>query len=291
MKPILFSFPEDNNLSQSLLRSDKFEPGHFNIHHFPDSETLVSIQTPVHGKNVYLLCSLNKPDEKSIALMFFAQNARYLGALSVTLIAPYLSYMRQDKRFHDGEALTSQIFASFISSYFDRLITIDPHLHRYKSMNDIYTIPVTVLHAAKEISSWIHNNIESPLLIGPDEESSQWVRDIATWANAKYTVFSKQRYNDTYVEISTSEIDKRSISTPVLVDDIISTGNTMIETIKNLKDQKLYAPVCIGIHAIFSGNSFDELKKSGAGQIVTCNTIFHASNEIDMGALILTAIT
>ena len=95
--------------------------------------------------------------------MFFANLAREFGAKKVGLIAPYLGYMRQDKRFHQGEAITSNIFAEFLSKQVDWLITIDPHLHRHKSLSEIYSIPAQALHAIALIANWVKANVKNPL--------------------------------------------------------------------------------------------------------------------------------
>lgn len=282
---ILFIFPGNEALGNLLLEKQGFIRGDMNLHRFPDGETLVTIHSDISGQDVTVLCTLDRPDEKIADLMFFAETARELGAKSIKLMAPYLGYMRQDKRFHKGEAVTSNIFAAFLSRYFDGLVTIDPHLHRHKDMAEIYKISVTVLHAADAIAAWIRDNIEKPVLIGPDEESRQWVAEIAGKANAPYMILTKMRHSDTNVEISIPRIENYKNHTPVLVDDIISTARTMMETVKHLRALNMNSPICIGIHAVFSGDAYESLKTSGAGKIVTCNTIPHPTNEIDISFL------
>jgi ribose-phosphate pyrophosphokinase len=221
-----------------------------------------------------------------MTIMFFAQTAKELGAKSVDLIAPYLGYMRQDKRFHEGEAITSNIFAAFLSQHFDNLITVDPHLHRHKAMNEIYTIPAKVVHAADAIADWIKDHVENPVLIGPDEESDQWVSDVAQRAGAAYTVLTKTRHGDKDVEVSVPDVDQYKDHTPVLVDDIISTARTMIAAAGHLKEAGMKPPVCIGVHAVFAGDGYEALQQAGAGKIVTCNTIPHETNDIDLSRLL-----
>ncbi len=198
--------------------------------------------------------------------------------------------MRQDKRFHQGEAITSKVFAKFLSAQFDWLITIDPHLHRHKSLDEIYTIPYKVLHAADTIADWVQQNVKQPLIIGPDEESEQWVKQVADRANAPYEVLQKQRYGDELVEISLPHTEQYHSHAPVLVDDIISTAATMMETVKHLHNSGMQQVVCIGVHAIFANDAYDHLKGLGVDKIVTCNTIQHTSNEIDISTIITTAI-
>lgn len=283
---LLFAYPGNEDLAASLVKDTDFELGAIDIHHFPDGESLVQLKTDVKGNDVVLLCSLDHPDSKAMSLLFFAQTAKELGAKSVGLITPYLGYMRQDKRFYEGEAITSHIFAAFLSQHFDSLITVDPHLHRHKAMKEIYTIPAHIIHAADAIAEWIKDTVKNPVLIGPDEESHQWVSDVAARAGAPYTILTKTRHGDRHVEVSVPDIDHYKDHTPVLVDDIISTARTMIETVKHLKAVGMNPPVCIGVHAVFAGDGYEALKAAGAVNIVTCNTILHPSNEIDLSRLL-----
>ncbi|WP_413998800.1 ribose-phosphate pyrophosphokinase [Flavobacterium sp. W1B] len=287
MKKLFFALPGNEKLMDLLLQKQDGEKGKVEIHQFPDGETYVRILSDVKDKEVILVCTLHEPDSKLLAVYFLAKTAKELGAKSISLVAPYLAYMRQDKVFNPGEALSSTYFARLISSFIDTLITIDPHLHRRSSLSEIYTIPTRLGHAADHISTWIKNNIDRPLLIGPDSESEQWVSEIAKNAEAPYVVLTKIRHDDVNVTVSVPHVDKYKEYTPILIDDIISTGHTMIETIKHLKIVGMKPPICIGIHAVFAGNSFEEIKNSGAKEIISCNTIPHESNRIDISDLLI----
>ena len=287
---IIFAFSPQENLAKTLAKKMGYELGSLTFRHFPDGESYIKINSNVKNKKVILLCGLEKADEKIMALMFFTQTAKELGALEIGLVAPYLGYMRMDKRFNEGEAITSNIFAKFLSKEINYLITIDPHLHRHKSLEEIYSITCKTLHAKDAIAVWIKENIANPLLIGPDEESEQWVKKIAEKSGAPFVILQKIRRGDKEVEISIPQIEKYQNHSPVLIDDIISTAKTMIETVKHLKNLKTKAPICIAIHAVFSGDAFAELQKSGAEKIFSCNTIVHPSNTIDIAPLLVEAI-
>lgn len=198
--------------------------------------------------------------------------------------------MRQDKQFNPGEGVTSKYFAALLSHYFDWLITVDPHLHRLHSLSEIYSMPTVVLHAIDPIADWIKKHVEKPILIGPDQESKQWVANVAQKTNAPFIVLEKIRKGDRAVEVSLPQIEQYKNHTPVLIDDIISTARTMIETIKHLKNLHMPSPICIGVHAIFAGNAYEDLLKAGASKIVTCNTIKHPSNGIDLSELVAKSI-
>jgi ribose-phosphate pyrophosphokinase len=286
MTPLLFAFPGNERLASILAPLIGAETGQAMLRHFPDGESYWRYDTPVAGRNVALLCTLDRPDGKALALMFAAAAAHELKAARVGVIAPYLAYMRQDHRFHPGEAVTSGTFAKIVSSEIDWLVTVDPHLHRRSSLNEIYSVPARALHAAPLIAQWIRDNVDKPLLIGPDRESEQWVAAVARGADAPHIVLRKIRRGDRQVEVSVPDLTQWSERAPVLVDDIISTGQTMIVTLKHLKDKGLPPPVCIGVHGIFAGNALDELMQAGAARVVTTNTISHGTNGIDVSDLL-----
>ncbi len=287
MKPILFSLFDSSEIAKRLKESLQVEEGDVTLHRFPDSEWYVKINSEVKNRSLIVVDSLNQPDEKILPLLFFAKTAKELGAKKVGLIAPYLSYLRQDKRFHQGEGITSRYFAELLSTSFDWLMTIDPHLHRYNSLDEVYSIPTFVLHATSNISRWITSHINKPVLIGPDMESQQWVADIAEKGDFPYVILEKKRRGDKEVAISMPTIPKLEFSTAVLVDDIISTARTMVETVKHLQDLGVKSVTCIGVHALFAEDAYSLLSEMEGTQIITCNTVSHITNAIDVSDLIV----
>jgi len=281
-KPLLVAFPESAHLVDGLLAALDLELARITFRQFPDGETYLRYETSPRSREVVLLCSLDRPDDKVLPLIFAAAAARDLGAASAGLICPYLAYMRQDRSFQPGEAVTSTYFARLLSREIDWLVTVDPHLHRRSSLSEIYTVPALALHAAPLISQWIKASVERPLLIGPDAESAQWMAAVAQEAGAPHIVLEKTRHGDREVEVSVLDVARWRDHTSVLVDDIISTARTMIETVGHLKRAGMRPPICIGVHGIFAGNAYADLRKAGAARIVTLNTVRHESNAIDV---------
>jgi ribose-phosphate pyrophosphokinase len=283
MNQTVFTLPDSESLAAGLAKQLNAETGRLILRRFPDDESYVRVESHVEGKTAIVVASLREPDDKFLPLVFLAAALKDLGAKKIILVAPYLAYMRQDRRFKKGEAVTSVCFARLVSEWFDALVTVDPHLHRLTSLDEIYTIPSVVPHAAPLISNWISENIENPLLVGPDSESEQWVKSVAEGAGgAPYVVLEKVRRGDRDVEISIPHVARWREKTPVLVDDIISTARTMVETVKHLKRAGMPAPVCIGVHAVFAGNAYDDLLAAGARSVHTCDTIPHQSNAISV---------
>lgn len=287
MNTIIFALSGNETLAASIAGQLRIEKGDAVVRHFPDDETFVRVDTDVKEKDVLLVCTLDRPDKKLLPLYFLSQTLKELGARKIALIAPYLAYMRQDKRFNPGEAITSELFAKLVSGFVDRIVTIDPHLHRRSSLSEIYSVPTTVVHAAPLISDWIRNNVPNALLVGPDSESEQWVSVVAKEAHAPFVVLQKIRHGDKDVEVSVPQVDQYKNHIPVLVDDIISTARTMIETVGHLRMAGMKAPVCVGVHGIFAGEAFIELLRAGADRVITTNSIIHPSNRIEIAELVL----
>jgi len=259
------------------------------VRQFPDGELYVRIDGDVQGQDVVIVGSLHAPGDKFLLIAFLAGTARDLGARRVGLVAPYLSYLRQDSRFKTGEGVTATYFARLLSQVVDWLVTVDPHLHRLDSLAHVYAIPTTIARAAPAIAAYIATKIDRPVLVGPDAESVQWVSAVAAGCDAPYVILEKTRRGDRDVSISMPD-QAWNGHTPVLIDDIVSTGKTMVEATRQLRAAGSAPPVCIAIHAVFADAVNDELMLAGARGIVTCDTIPHATNQIGVADSIADAV-
>jgi len=286
---LVLPLPGNERLARQLASIGGWELGGIESRRFPDGETLVRIHADVSGKSCTLICSLARPDRDFLQLIFAADAVRELGAREVILVAPYLAYMRQDQRFQPGEAVTSRTFSRLVSSTFDRLVTVDPHLHRYPALSALYTIPTDTLHAAPLLADWIANAVKKPLLVGPDEESEQWVSSIAGRIGAPHAVFRKVRRGDRDVDIELPDLSAWRDHEPVLVDDIASSGRTLIEAARKLSLKGFSLPVAAVVHAIFAEDSYRHLA-AVCDRIVSADSVEHESNAIELAPLIANAL-
>lgn len=287
-KTLLFTL-EPHPLQQKLCDQLGLEPGQLELRRFPDGESYIRITTPVNGAHCIVLADLSRPDSKYLAHVFLFETLRELGAKSVGLVAPYLCYMRQDRRFVDGEAVTSRLFARSLSSHIDWLVTVDPHLHRYQSLDEIYRIPTKVVQGAPALAGWLQGQ-DNVLLVGPDAESEQWVSSIAQASGHPYVIGAKQRLGDRRVEVTLPDISRYRGWKAVIIDDVISSGRTIGECVKALKAQGADTIVCAAVHGIFAEASDRYLLGTGLKALVTTNTIPHSTNEIDVSALLTSPI-
>jgi ribose-phosphate pyrophosphokinase len=198
--------------------------------------------------------------------------------------------MRQDRAFHEGETASAVHFARLLSASVDWLVTVEPHLHRIASLDAIYSIPVRAVRVSEEIASWVGREVSHGVVVGPDAESRQWARAVAIAAGLPFVILEKRRIAGDRVEVSVPHIEEWPGRTPVLVDDVIATGRTMLETVRHLQQVGAPPPVCVAVHALFAGDAYAELRRAGVARVVTTTTIPHESNAIDVSPSIARAV-
>ncbi len=281
----VYACPGNEALAAALVRPPDRSGGVLQWHRFPDGETRVTVVTPPE-RDACLVCTLADPDPKVMPLLLSAAALREQGADRVGLVAPYLAYLRQDASFHPGEAVSARHFGALLGGHFDWLVTVDPHLHRLRDLAEVFPRPLRCLHAAPLLRQWIKANVPAPFLIGPDAESAQWVAAVAAELGAPWTHLVKRRLGDREVQVTLRDTPAAPGRQPVLVDDIISTGHTLVEAARTLQARGFGAPVCVAVHGLFSGDARQALRQAGFGRIVVTNTVPQPESLIDVAPLL-----
>ncbi|HAJ91931.1 MAG TPA: phosphoribosylpyrophosphate synthetase [Gammaproteobacteria bacterium] len=286
---LVIGFPDYRKAAQRLARAAGMPYADALIHHFPDGET--RLRLPELLPEYIVLCrALDHPNSKLLELVLAAATARELGARHITLVAPYLCYMRQDKAFHPGEAVSQRIVGTLLSQWIDALITVDSHLHRVHQLQDAVPVnPAINLSATAVMSAFIGKQLDTPFLVGPDEESEQWVAAIARDRDLDYCIAHKQRFGDKQVRVSLPKADYRNRHI-VLVDDVASTGHTLEAATLALA---AFDPASISVlvtHALFAGDAQARLRRAGVSHIWSTDAIPHASNALHLDHLLAGAL-
>jgi len=292
VKRLIYALPGNEDFADLLALRGNWERRPLMVHRFPDGESLVTVAEPEPDAEALLVCTLNHPDPKLLPLLMAADTLHELGAVRVILVAPYLAYMRQDVRFHPGEAVSSRILAGLLDAHFDTVITIEPHLHRHASLAEAGLRHGFVASAAPAIAAWISNHVRDPVIIGPDEESRQWATQIAHLIRVPVAIASKQRNDDAHVTVRLpNEVGALcKHRTPVLVDDIISSGHTMTECTHQLARLGLHPPLCVAVHGLLGATARERILAAGAVRIVTTNSIDCPYARIDISGSLAEAI-
>jgi ribose-phosphate pyrophosphokinase len=282
---VVLSFDDYEKQSHKLAESLGVACQIIQRHRFPDGENKLTLpaQLPEH---VIICRSLNQPNEKLIELLLAAKTARQLGVKTLTLVAPYLCYMRQDIAFHDGEAVSQTIVGSFLAELFDNIITVDPHLHRIQRLEQaIPTKNAVSLSATALMATFLQERFKNPVLLAPDSEAQQWVKAVAEPNAWEYGVCNKIRSGDRKVEITLPDINLSGRAV-IIVDDVASSGQTLAVAIKQCLSKRATHVDVLVTHALFGGDAKQCLIDAGVRNIWSTDSVNHESNVITLHGLL-----
>ena len=286
---MLLYFADEQASAERIAQAGKLELMQIERHRFPDGELKLRLPEPL-PQRVVLLRTLAQPNEKLLELLLVAQTARGLGAEHLTLLAPYLAYMRQDIAFQPGEAISQRIVGQFLATLFDAVITVDPHLHRVATLHEALPASNTlVLSGAPLLSDLIAAHRSAALLVGPDEESAQWVARAAARHGLEYAVCRKLRHGDrsVHIELQHCKLAGRHV---VLLDDVASTGHTLAEAAALLLAAGAASVDVAVTHALFDAGALALLMAAGVSQIWSTDCIEHSSNAVSMAPVLASAL-
>ncbi|MCM2341062.1 ribose-phosphate diphosphokinase [Rhodoferax sp.] len=286
---MLLYFEDELNSATRLAQAAQRTAIMVERHRFPDGEIKLRLPDALPAQ-VLILRTLNDPNDKLIELLLAAQTARTLGAKHLTLVAPYLAYMRQDMAFRPGEAISQRIVGKFIADLFDAVITVDPHLHRVATLQQ--AVPVAhavVLSGAPLLSDWIAARRQRPLLIGPDEESAQWVALAAQRHAFDHAVCRKVRHGDRDVDVALPNVALAGRQV-VLLDDVASTGHSVARAAQLLLAAGAASVDVAVTHALFSGKALQVMQDAGIGEVWSTDCVIHPSNAVCMANALAAAI-
>ncbi len=286
---LILAFPDYLSQAQRLAARLDIDLAEAVLHHFPDAESLIRLP-PSLPDHLIICRSLNQPNDKLIELLLCATTARELGAKRLTLVAPYLSYMRQDIANQPGEAVSQRIIGKLLANLFDDVLTVDPHLHRISSLTQAIPLKNAIsLTAAEDIGIFLKQQFKHALLLGPDSESEQWVAAIAKDIGFDYAIADKNRLGDQQVTMTLP--DRDFCSRPVIiVDDMASTGRTLTKAAALLQAAGCKDIYAVVTHALFCGDAYEHILKAGVKTIWSTDSIDHPSSCIKLDRLLAGAI-
>jgi ribose-phosphate pyrophosphokinase len=250
-------------------------------HRFPDGEMRLRLPAELPDR-VVLWRGLQQPNEKLVEVLLAAQTARRLGANHLTLVSPYLAYMRQDIEFNPGEAISQRIVGGFLAGLFDAIITIDPHLHRVATLHEAMPVKDAIaLSGAPLLADHIATQRQNPLLMGPDEEALQWVALAAQRHGWDHAVCRKTRHGDCEVDIELPDVPVAGREV-VLMDDVASSGHTLARAAVKLRAAGARSVDVAVTHALFAPGAVQLVRSSGVGEIWSTDCISHPSNAVSI---------
>lgn len=275
----------------SLLEA---EIGSLEVEKFPDGELYIRVDSEVEGKTVVYINSLQRrPNESIVETLYTLDLIRDLGAREVHAVIPYMAYARQDSRFKPGEAISIYSLGKLFNSVrVDYLYTVDMHLHRVKDPSKLFGSNFENLTGVRELARHVreHFRLENLVVVGPDEESEQWAKIMAEeLGGVEYSVLEKKRVGPEDVEIRVRGVDVRGKNV-VVVDDIISTGGTIVECVKSLRKLGAKEVIVTCIHPILVGRAYNKLLRLRLLDLIGTDTVLSPISKVSVAPPIVSAI-
>jgi ribose-phosphate pyrophosphokinase len=286
---ILLYFDEEHAAASRLADASGLAFSKVERHRFPDGEIKLRLPDTL-PERVVVLRTLDHPNEKLVELLLTARTARTLGARHLTLVAPYLAYMRQDIAFRPGEAVSQRIVGRFLADLFDAVITVDPHLHRVATLAEaVPALQAIVLSGAPLLADLVARRRPGALLMGPDGESAQWIAQAAARHGFDHAVCTKVRHGDHAVEVELPPVPVAGRAV-VLLDDVASTGHTVAQAARLLLAAGAGTVDSAVTHALLSDEALRMMRQAGVGDIWSTDTIPHPTNAVSVAHLLAQAL-
>ncbi len=262
------------------------------IHHFPDDESRV--RAPAAAKTTILYCTLDHPNAKLVELALAASALRDLGAERLILVAPYMCYMRQDAAFASGEAVSQRVIAKLLAAFFDRIVTLEPHLHRVRSLTEIFPdTEILNLSAAPLLARLIKSDGDATgaFIVGPDRESKNWAKAVADEVGAPYAVLEKTRSADRIVSVKMNGDRRINAARVYLVDDVASTGETLAAAARLLHANGAKTIEAVIVHALFDAGALARMRRTGIARIRSTDSVPHTTNAVEIAPWLASALS
>ena len=286
---LLLCFDDEQRFGHALAAALDLPAAVIARHAFPDGETRLRLP-PNLPPEVIVVRGLQQPNAKLTELWLAAAGARELGARRLTLVSPYLAYMRQDMAFTPGEVVSQRHVGALLATAFDLVLTVDPHLHRVPTLDAVLPGRRGVaLGAAPLLGRWIGTEVPGALLLGPDEEAGQWVAVAGRAAGLEHAVCLKQRHGDHEVEVALPAVPVAGRAV-VLLDDVASTGRTLIAAARGALAAGAVSVDVAVTHALFVGDAEAQVRAAGVRQVWSTDCVPHASNVVSVVPLIADAL-
>ncbi len=286
---VLLYFDDEAGAALRLAQAAGLVAHAIERHRFPDGELKLRLPSALPPR-VIIYRSLVHPNEKLIELLFVARSARQLGAQDLTLVCPYLAYMRQDIAFRPGEVVSQSVVGHFLASLVDAVVTVDPHLHRVATLAE--AVPVrrpTVLSGAPLLGDYIVRQRPDAFLLGPDSESAQWIASAASAHGLDHAVCEKVRHGDRDVKIRLPAANLKGRAV-VLLDDVASSGHTLARAAQAaLRAGAASVDVAV-THALFAGDALKIIAAAGVNAVWSTDCIAHPSNVVAMDRTLAAAL-
>lgn len=274
MSPEVHAFPDEGGPAGRFADALGLPLSLIRPHAFPDGESRPSV-TATAGATAILYRGLARPDGRLMPLLLAADALRRAGAARVDLVAPYLPYMRQDRVFAPGEPLSQAVMGKLLSGGFDRILTLEAHLHRTPDLAGVFPGRIARNAAGGEVlaAGLARLRPRVSLVGGPDSESAAWAEAVAQRLGAGVLVAGKLRRGDRDVTVQYPDDLRVAGAHVALVDDICSSGGTLAAAARALKAAGAARITAAVVHGLHDARTARALKAAGVDRLIATDSV------------------
>lgn len=268
----LFAGSSNPQLAADVARKLGIKLGQVQLNRFKSGEIYVHYEESVRNTDVYLLQSFSPPiNEHFVELMVMADAARRASARTVNAIIPYYGYARQEKKDAPREPISAKMVADVLTTVgINRVVTLDLHA---PAIQGFFNIPVDHLTALDLITEYLEEqNLDDPVIVSPDAGRAKTAEKLATMIDAPFAIMIKRRpaHNESKVTHIIGEVAGR---TPVIIEDMIDTGGTIVNVVEGLIEKGAREPYVCATHPVFSADAVTRLDHPAIRQLVVTDTL------------------
>ncbi len=292
MPELVLGGSNSRHIAYRLSKKMNIEYSTVEVKEFPDNELYVRIPMDVKQREVIYVNSLQPNPNRSLVETILTLDAlKKQNAKSIVAVIPYLAYARQDEMFNPGEAVSVLTIADMFKSLdIDQIITVDMHLHRITDPSKVFGSKFTNITGVHEVADYIksHFKYSNAVVIGPDDEAKQWASLVAKDLNIEYGVFSKKRLSGREVQVEgQAEVKGKDA---IIIDDIISTGGTIIEASKLLKSLGANDIYVACVHPLLVEGAYHKLVEHNLKALIGTDTVLSPISFVEIYPAIAKAL-
>lgn len=280
--------PSSVDLGTAIARHLDAElvPVHLKI--FPDGESKIKVRKVEKNHCIIVQSTYPPTDRHLLQALMMLERCSKDGSANVWAVMPYMAYSRQDREFLDGEVVSAALVAKLVENVgTKKLITVDVHSPASLSY---YTIDTQNISAVGLLAEYAAGKIKpnAPIVVSPDLGGTKRAAEFAKILGTDMIALTKSRDKDTaQVFIEEKELDSNVVGRDlILLDDMISTGESIVESCKFLKKYKPNKIYAMCTHALLIGDAMTRINSAGVDEIISTNSIPGISAKVDLAQLI-----
>lgn len=272
--PRIFAGSSNPDLAKAISQKSKIPLGKIELGKFSDGEIDVWVQDNVNNSNVFILQSNSYPvNDNIIELSLIADAVRRSGAHQITAIIPYFGYSRKEKQTRPGEPISAKVVADLIiSTGINKVICLDLHAD---AIVGFFDVPVIYLSGLEVLAQRLKKEkYVSPVVISPDVGGVRRARNFASLLNVPLAVMEKHRFSEVRDKMEVLSMSGEvSGDTAIIIDDVISTGGTIIESAKALREKGVKKIIVCATHGVFASDAVSRLENSIVDKVFVTDSI------------------